>query len=197
MTEILARPSASDTARRENKNDNDLASATGKPGTPGEPGTPGKPELARSLGLVGAVLLTLSCLTPASSLFVIVPGLFATQGTGTALTLAIAGVLCVGVAFCYSELGTLIPSAGGEYAMVGSLLGRLSGWLTFFLAGVAAFIIPPIIAIGTGEYLHAASRPFRSAVPAPAPSSWPPRPSWASSTCAPTPGSPVSSWCWK
>ncbi|WP_230420126.1 APC family permease [Catenulispora pinistramenti] len=130
----------------------------------GEPGTqleradpaPAKPELARSLGLVGAVLLTLSCLTPASSLFVIVPGLFATQGTGTALTLAIAGVLCVGVAFCYSELGTLIPSAGGEYAMVGSLLGRVAGWLTFFLAGVAAFIIPPIIAIGTGEYLHAA-----------------------------------------
>ncbi|MBS2552875.1 APC family permease [Catenulispora sp. NL8] len=117
---------------------------------------PAKPELARSLGLVGAVLLTLSCLTPASSLFVIVPGLFATQGTGTALTLAIAGVLCVGVAFCYSELGTLIPSAGGEYAMVGSLLGRVAGWLTFFLAGVAAFIIPPIIAIGTGEYLHAA-----------------------------------------
>lgn len=134
MTEILARPPVSE---------NPTAA-------------PGKPALARSLGLVGAVLLTLSCLTPASSLFVIVPGLFATQGTGTALTLGIAGVLCVGVAFCYSELGTLIPSAGGEYAMVGSLLGRVSGWLTFFLAGVAAFIIPPIIAIGTGEYLHAA-----------------------------------------
>ena len=134
MTEILARPAVSQ----------DPSAA------------PGKPALARSLGLVGAVLLTLSCLTPASSLFVIVPGLFATQGTGTALTLGIAGVLCVGVAFCYSELGTLIPSAGGEYAMVGSLLGRVSGWLTFFLAGVAAFIIPPIIAIGTGEYLHAA-----------------------------------------
>lgn len=141
MTEILARTAASVSGSA-----SPAASAT----------APGKPALARSLGLVGAVLLTLSCLTPASSLFVIVPGLFATQGTGTALTLAIAGVLCVGVAFCYSELGTLIPSAGGEYAMVGSLLGRVSGWLTFFLAGVAAFIIPPIIAIGTGEYLHAA-----------------------------------------
>ena len=149
MTEILARPSASASSGTP-----DTAGTTA--GTTGTPGAPGKPALARSLGLVGAVLLTLSCLTPASSLFVIVPGLFATQGTGTALTLGIAGVLCVGVAFCYSELGTLIPSAGGEYAMVGSLLGRVSGWLTFFLAGVAAFIIPPIIAIGTGEYLHAA-----------------------------------------
>ncbi|OLE28818.1 MAG: amino acid permease [Catenulispora sp. 13_1_20CM_3_70_7] len=144
MTEILARPSASGPS--------DVAETT--PAT--TPETTTKPALARSLGLLGAVLLTLSCLTPASSLFVIVPGLFATQGTGTALTLAIAGILCVGVAFCYSELGTLIPSAGGEYAMVGSLLGRVSGWLTFFLSGVVAFVIPPIIAIGTGQYLHAA-----------------------------------------
>lgn len=128
---------------------------TGQGGAGGTGGT-GRPELARSLGVVGAVLLTLSCLTPASSLFVIVPGLFATQGTGTALTLVIAGILCVGVAFCYSELGTLIPSAGGEYAMVGSLAGRVSGWLTFFLSSIVAFVVPPIIAIGTGEYITAA-----------------------------------------
>ena len=134
------------------------ADAPGAPASTGEQGqpNPAKPELARSLGLVGAVLLTLSCLTPASSLFVIVPGLFATQGTGTALTLLIAGVLCVGVAFCYSELGTLIPSAGGEYAMVGTLMGRLAGWVTFFLSSVVAFVVPPIIAIGTGEYITAA-----------------------------------------
>jgi amino acid transporter len=146
MTETITRPSDSGSAATTASTSAGLGHGSGT----------GKPALARSLGLVGAVLLTLSCLTPASSLFVIVPGLFATQGTGTALTLAIAGVLCVGVAFCYSELGTLIPSAGGEYAMVGSLLGRVSGWLTFFLSSVAAFIIPPIIAIGTGEYLHAA-----------------------------------------
>jgi amino acid transporter len=148
MTETLTRAAAANDATAAK----DATAATAD----NETTASAKPALARTLGLVGAVLLTLSCLTPASSLFVIVPGLFATQGTGTALTLAIAGVLCVGVAFCYSELGTLIPSAGGEYAMVGSLMGRISGWLTFFLAGVSAFIIPPIIAIGTGEYLHAA-----------------------------------------
>lgn len=155
MTEIITRPSASGSDALGSVASDSGASATASATAVAPAGT-GKPALARSLGLVGAVLLTLSCLTPASSLFVIVPGLFATQGTGTALTLAVAGVLCVGVAFCYSELGTLIPSAGGEYAMVGSLMGRVSGWLTFFLSSVAAFIIPPIIAIGTGEYLHAA-----------------------------------------
>src|SRR5437764_5669130 len=90
-------------------------------------------KLTRSIGVVGGTLLTLSCLTPASSLFVIVPDSFATLGTGAALTIAIAAVLCIGVAFTYSELGTLIPSSGGEYAMVGTLMGRLAGWLVFIL----------------------------------------------------------------
>ncbi|MFB6572982.1 APC family permease [Streptomyces noursei] len=111
------------------------------------------PKLTRSIGVVGGTLLTLSCLTPASSLFVIVPDSFATLGTGTALTIAIAAVLCVGVAFTYSELGTLVPSSGGEYAMVGTLMGRLAGWLVFVLSLIVVMIVPPIIALGTADYL--------------------------------------------
>ncbi|MGW3241754.1 APC family permease [Streptomyces sp. NPDC001070] len=110
-------------------------------------------SLKRSIGVVGGTLLTLSCLTPASSLFVIVPPLFADLGTGTALTIVIAAILCIAVAFCYSELGTLIPSAGGEYAMVGTLIGRLAGWIVFVLSLIVVMIVPPIIALGTGEYL--------------------------------------------
>ncbi|MFI6979424.1 APC family permease [Embleya sp. NPDC050154] len=114
-------------------------------------GTPA--PLKRSIGVVGGTLLTLSCLTPASSLFVIVPDMFETLGSGTALALVVAAVLCVGVAFCYSELGTLIPSAGGEYAMVGTLMGRFMGWLVFIIATIVVMIVPPIIALGTADYL--------------------------------------------
>jgi amino acid transporter len=111
------------------------------------------PKLKRSLGVVGGTLLTLSCVTPASSLFVLVPGDFALLGTGTALTIAIAVLLCIGVAFCYSELGTLVPSAGGEYAMVGTVVSRLAGWLVFVQALIVVMIVPPIIALGTADYL--------------------------------------------
>ena len=110
-------------------------------------------KLKRSIGVVGGTLLTLSCVTPASSLFVIVPTSFAVLGTGTALTLVIAIVLCIGVAWCYSELGTLIPSAGGEYAMTGHTIGRFAGWLAFIQALIVVMIVPPIIALGTAEYL--------------------------------------------
>ncbi|MFD0358312.1 APC family permease [Streptomyces sp. NPDC127110] len=110
-------------------------------------------KLKRSIGVVGGTLLTLSCVTPASTLFVVVPDLFSGLGTWTALTIAIGSLLCVGVAFCYSELGTLIPSAGGEYAMVSTLAGRLAGWLVFVLSLLVVMIVPPVIAMGTADYL--------------------------------------------
>ncbi|MEV3857137.1 APC family permease [Streptomyces sp. NPDC050095] len=114
----------------------------------------GSPQkLKRSIGVVGGTLLTLSCVTPASTLFVVVPDLFGSLGTATALTIAIGSLLCIGVAFCYSELGTLIPSAGGEYAMVSTLAGRLAGWLVFVLSLLVVMIVPPVIAMGTADYL--------------------------------------------
>ncbi|MFF3907162.1 APC family permease [Streptomyces sp. NPDC001848] len=114
----------------------------------------GSPQkLKRSIGVTGGTLLTLSCVTPASTLFVVVPDLFGSLGTATALTIAIGSVLCIAVAFCYSELGTLIPSAGGEYAMVSTLAGRLAGWLVFVLSLLVVMIVPPVIAMGTADYL--------------------------------------------
>ncbi|GAA3825027.1 APC family permease [Streptomyces coacervatus] len=116
--------------------------------------TPDSPQkLKRSIGVVGGTLLTLSCVTPASTLFVVVPDLFGSLGTATALTIAIGSLLCIAVAFCYSELGTLIPSAGGEYAMVSTLAGRLAGWLVFVLSLLVVMIVPPVIAMGTADYL--------------------------------------------
>ncbi|MFJ6938084.1 APC family permease [Streptomyces sp. NPDC101132] len=130
MTDTLSAPHA-------------LAPATG----------PTPQKLKRSIGVVGGTLLTLSCVTPASTLFVVVPDLFSGLGTFTALTIAIGSLLCIGVAFCYSELGTLIPSAGGEYAMVSTLAGRLAGWLVFVLSLLVVMIVPPVIAMGTADYL--------------------------------------------
>ncbi|MGW3147291.1 MULTISPECIES: APC family permease [Streptomyces] len=117
-------------------------------------GTSDAPQkLKRSIGVVGGTLLTLSCVTPASTLFVVVPDLFGSLGTATALTIAIGSLLCIAVAFCYSELGTLIPSAGGEYAMVSTMAGRLAGWLVFVLSLLVVMIVPPVIAMGTADYL--------------------------------------------
>jgi len=110
-------------------------------------------RLSRVLGPGAAVLLVLSCITPASSLFIIVPELLVMQGSGAVLTI-LAGVgISVAVGACYAELGTRTASAGGEYAMVTQTLGKAAGWLTFALAGVLLWVIPPIIALGTADYI--------------------------------------------
>jgi amino acid transporter len=114
---------------------------------------PAKAGLARVLGPAGAVLLVLSCITPASSLFIIVPELLASQGSGVVLTVAVGVVISAAVGACYAELGTRMPSAGGEYAMVSHTLGRAAGWATFALSAVLLWVIPPIIALGTADYL--------------------------------------------
>ncbi|MFD0526273.1 hypothetical protein ACFQ1I_01810 [Kitasatospora arboriphila] len=89
----------------------------------------GVAALPRSLGVFGGVLLTLSCVTPASSLFIVVPPLLQTQGSGTVLTLLIAALLSLGVGFCYAELGTLVPSAAASTRSSGSCsAGWPAGW---------------------------------------------------------------------
>lgn len=113
------------------------------------------PKLSRVLGLFGAVMLTLSCITPASSLFIIIPEVLAGQGSGATLTLVAGLLVSAGIGCCYAELGTLTPSSGGEYAMVHTLLGRFAGWITFGLAVALLVVIPPIIALGTADYLAA------------------------------------------
>jgi amino acid transporter len=114
---------------------------------------PTGPGLRPVLTLTAAILLTLSCVTPASSLFIIVPELLASQGSGVVMTLLVGVLISVAVGICYSELGTRTPSSGGEYAMVTHTLGRAAGWLTFALTSATLIVIPPVIALGTADYL--------------------------------------------
>ncbi|KFG05445.1 MULTISPECIES: APC family permease [Streptomyces] len=105
------------------------------------------------LGVTAVILLTVSCITPASSLFIIVPELLATQGSGVVIALLLGVVVSIAVGACYAELGTRTPSSGGEYAMITHTVGRTLGWLTFVLTAALLVIIPPVIALGTADYL--------------------------------------------
>ena len=105
------------------------------------------------LGVSAAILLTISAITPASSLFIIVPELLATQGSGVVIALVVGLVISVAVGACYAELGTRTPSSGGEYPMVTHTLGRTFGWLTFAMTAALLVLIPPVIALGFADYL--------------------------------------------
>nr|CEL14309.1 amino acid permease-associated region [Kibdelosporangium sp. MJ126-NF4]CTQ88676.1 amino acid permease-associated region [Kibdelosporangium sp. MJ126-NF4] len=113
------------------------------------------PRLRRGLKVLGALLITLSAISPASSVFIIAPGVIGQAGTGAIWSFLAAGVVGVFMAFVYAELASAYPLAGGEYAIVGRVLGRLPGFLVMGLILVTQVIIVAVIALGVGIYLSA------------------------------------------
>jgi amino acid transporter len=118
-----------------------------------QPSMPAPIPLARTLGVAGVLFLTLSVTTPASSLFVIVPGMLQVAGTGAIWATLIAAVVCVATAYIYAELSSAWPVAGGEYVMVARTLGPLAG---FVMLGINVFnnlIFLPVAGLGIREVL--------------------------------------------
>jgi len=105
--------------------------------------------------VIGTLLLTLSSVTPASSVFVIVPGVIQQAGTGAFLSMLAAGLLCFPVALVYAELASAFPIAGGEYCMLGRTLGPLWGFAMLGLILIGNMLTPAVLALGAGIYIGA------------------------------------------
>ena len=107
----------------------------------------------RSMRVIGTLLLTLSAVTPASSVFVIVPGAITQAGSGAFLSMAAAAILAIPIAYVYSELASAFPIAGGEYSMVGRSVGAAAGFATFGLTITSNMLAPAVLALGASTYL--------------------------------------------
>ncbi|CCH33167.1 APC family permease [Actinosynnema sp. NPDC047251] len=112
------------------------------------------PALRRGLKVLGTLLITLSAISPASSVFIIAPGVVAQAGSGAFWSFALAAVVGVFMAFVYAELASAYPLSGGEYAIVGRTLGKLPGFVTLGLLMVTQLLIIAVIALGVGTYLE-------------------------------------------
>jgi amino acid transporter len=118
-----------------------------------------KQELSRSISVLGNIFITLSGVTPAASVFIIAPVALVAAGSGSFWSFVFAAIVGVLMAFCWAELGSSFPIAGGDYALVWhSFKGK-----TQPLAGPVSFItyalyvdfiafIPATIALGAGTY---------------------------------------------
>ena len=98
-------------------------------------------------------MLTLSSVTPASSVFVFVPTVIQEAGSGAFLSMIVAALLSFPIAFVYAELASAFPIAGGEYSMLGRTLGP--GW-GFAMLGLILFgnmLTVTALALGAAPYL--------------------------------------------
>jgi amino acid transporter len=129
------------------------AEPTGAPVVPSTSEQQSRPMLRRGLRVLGTLLITLSATTPASSVFIISPGVVAQAGSGAFWSFVLAGVVGIFMAFVYAELASAYPLSGGEYAIVGRTLGKLPGFVTLGLLVITQVLIVAVIALGVGTYL--------------------------------------------
>lgn len=113
-------------------------------------------SLKPTLGTTDVVAITVSSVTPASSVFVIAPFAIQQAGSGAFLAFAMAAVLALMFAWCYSELGRAHRSAGGEYVYAKRVFGGLAGYATFLIVMAMLLFIPPVLATGAATYLNVA-----------------------------------------
>jgi amino acid transporter len=111
--------------------------------------------LRRAITLIGGIFLTLSAVTPASSMFIILPGAITQAGTGILYSMVIAGVIGVVMALVYSELASAFPNAGGEYVMVAKIIGLWPSYIILVLNAVVMLLISTVLALGAGDYFAA------------------------------------------
>lgn len=112
-------------------------------------------DLSRSLTFRENILITLSSVTPASSVFIIIPAAITGIGGASALAFVIAAVVGITVGLCYAELSSAFPITGGEYALVARTLGRPWGFALFLVTLVSGVFILGVIASGAPLYLGA------------------------------------------
>lgn len=115
-----------------------------------------EPRLSRSLGVGGNVLITLSSISPASSVFILGGAALNAFGTGVFWAFLIAGVISILVAFCYADLASSYPVAGGDYSLVSRALGPAFGMATFFINLISLPLILAVFGLGVADYLGVA-----------------------------------------
>src|SRR5579862_4152492 len=112
-----------------------------------------KGALQRSMKVLGTVLITLSSSTPASSVFIIVPGILLASGSGAFLSMLLAAFVGLCMAFVYAELSSAFPVAGGEYSIVGRVMGPQAGFIVMGVYTISSLLIPAVLAVGISKYL--------------------------------------------
>lgn len=114
-----------------------------------------KASLARTMGGLGALLITLSGLSPSIGVFVVGSDVLRQAGSATWLCFAAAALLGAVIANVYAELAAAFPETGGEYTIVGRVLGPAFGFAMLGLNLLTFSIGPALTALGVAAYLGA------------------------------------------
>lgn len=111
-------------------------------------------SLNRSMKMFGTLLITLSAITPASSVFIIAPSVVQQAGTGAFISFIAAAIVGVLTALVYAELSSAYPLTGGEYAIVGRVLGPFAGFIVLGVNLITLILMFAAISLGIASYIQ-------------------------------------------
>ncbi|HTX69876.1 MAG TPA: APC family permease [Thermoleophilia bacterium] len=110
-------------------------------------------ELDRSLHPLRSLIMGVASCGPIGSVFAYVPALLFICGMFSWWAMIIAAVFCIFQGLAYAEVGSAYPVAGGEYSMVGRVLGKWLGIITFGLMSAMYIFVPTAAALAAGGIL--------------------------------------------
>jgi amino acid transporter len=119
----------------------------------GDENSTAAPPFRRSMHRLGTLLITLSGITPAASVFIMGSDVIRQAGTGAVICFAAAAVLGLTTAYVYAELSSAFPLTGGEYSMIGHTLGPSYGFMALGLNIFGGALGQAVTALGLAEYL--------------------------------------------
>ena len=109
--------------------------------------------LKRTMHGVGALMITLSCLSPTIGVFIVGSDVIRQAGTGTFLCFLAAGLLGVAMACVYGELASAFPETGAEYTLMGRTLGPTMGFAALGMILTGFTIAQALSGLGVAGYL--------------------------------------------
>jgi amino acid transporter len=124
--------------------------------------SPGR--LHRKLSSFGVLLLTVSCLSPAMSIYGVGADVLKTAGTAAAGLFVFGFVVAMVLGMVYAELASAYPYAGGDYVGIGFILGPSAALASLSLwaatAGPSVAFMAKTVAIYVGELTPAVPGTF-------------------------------------
>jgi amino acid transporter len=107
----------------------------------------------RSMGGFGALMITLSGLSPTIGVFVVGADVIHQAGTGAALCFVAAALLGVAMAMVYAELVSAFPETGAEYTIITRTVGPALGFAALGLNLVNFTVAQALSGLGVADYL--------------------------------------------
>jgi amino acid transporter len=103
-----------------------------------------------------SLLITISAVSPTTSIFVIGADAIHQGGSGAFPAFMLASVLGLAMAYVYAELNSAFPLSGSEYTIAGRLLGPVAGFMTLGVNVTSFYFGGAVMALGVADYLSAA-----------------------------------------